>query len=131
MTRSAAFGMAMVGLATTAQAQTNHVPATTSFYNDCLQSGGSPASVGNYPNIVVMPIYNGKTSPTAATAARFSITVAPSTDTSAAAYFEREPIPAGETADFVVRQGRVHFLSATRLKMVRSDGKMDLCIKQF
>jgi hypothetical protein len=127
----AASAAAAFALVTTAQAQTSHVPATTNFYSDCLRNGGSPASVGNYPNIVVMPIYNGKTGATAGTALRFSITVAPSTDNSAAVYFEREPIPFGETADFVVRQGRTHFLSATRLRMVRSDGRMDFCIRQF
>ncbi|MET1110393.1 MAG: hypothetical protein ABWX67_02590 [Allosphingosinicella sp.] len=118
-------------LAATAQAQTNHVPALTSFYSDCLSAGGSPATVGDYPNVVVMFIYNGKTSATAGAPLRFSITVAPSTDKSAAAIFEREPIPNGESAELIVRQGRTHFVSATRLKMIRTDGKMDMCIRQF
>lgn len=127
-----AAALVMLGFEWSVEAQTTHVPALTSFYSDCLRDGGSPASVGDYENVVVMPIYNGKFAVTGAGLWRFSITVAPSTNKEAAAVFEREPIPQDESADFIVRQGRTHFLSATRLRMLRTEGgRLDLCIRQF
>lgn len=107
-------------------------PGVPTFYVDCLRSGGSPASVGDYPNVVVMPIYNGKKTATTGDALRFSITVAPSSNKEAAAVFTRDPAPLGETADFIVRQGRTYILSATKLTMNRTDGgQLDICVRQF